>query len=509
LKRFEAICITSVFALLLVLPCAYLAFAPATRTFVSEVVQAHETPDVQNAVIRLRHDAPYWNAAASLYSQALYELGVSPDPRRVVVGRGGWLFLGGNAMEQALGYLTKSAAEAKEWVERIDEYHHVVTQAGASLHIVIAPQKACVYRDKLFAGSPRMARETSLDKILAQTCSLPLLDFRPSLISARETADTYSKLNTHWSVFGAYTAWEAIAESIRVSHPGFLAVTHRHPISVLVNTGVDDLGRMIGVKAPNNWTTPADTSVFPPVTVSTAVAPTPRSAALYSASIHSMPTHVVCDGSTSALSALVIGDSQVESLSRYIHTSFRSTHYIYKPLYQLNEMSLSGKLAELRPDVVILVITERFLAFPLPRLTELQRVPRPGTAGSITANAFEVINVDQGSSIVRLKGWAFANTGAPSENQKVYVLFSTHAVSFALPTSKVSRPDVRVAYGDRMRVVGDAVGFSTTLALTEIPEGVYQLGIMIRDSGADMHVRWMDKTYVRTSTGEFGIAPAP
>ncbi|MDD5706853.1 MAG: hypothetical protein PHR35_13095 [Kiritimatiellae bacterium] len=131
----------------------------------------------------------------------------------------------------------------------------------------------------------------------------------------------------------------------------------------------------------------------------------------------------------------------------------------------------------------------------------------PESRGDMQAHAFDVFK----STLSRadLTGWAFANTGAASEDQSVYLVFGGESNAYSIATDKRSRPDLRTAFRAGMKVVGEDAGFFTSLNLAELPYGSYRLGVLIRERNRDVAFMWMPNRMLHSVSNGLVNVTAP
>lgn len=174
-------------------------------------------------------DAIRWNRKAFLYNmdfasrwlaRLLYPLGISTDPKQVIVGRDGWLYLG-DLHEQTLsvdrrlptqadiaqGRLIGAAAEA--W----DAY--LASRGVKVFRIIIAPNKSAIYPEHMPAWA-RPALSNATDALLAAAARGRYIDLRLPLLAAKPSHQEalYYKTDTHWNFLGAALAFRAFAQQV-------------------------------------------------------------------------------------------------------------------------------------------------------------------------------------------------------------------------------------------------------------------------------------------------------
>lgn len=189
---------------------------------------------VINILAAPNRDAIKWRKKAFLYNmdfasrwaaRLLYPLGISTDPKQVIVGRDGWIFLGDqyeqtrtvdrrppSKADYALGQEIGSATNA--W----DAY---LSSKGVKLFkIMIGPNKGTIYPEHL----PTWAKTSSpyaTDALLAGTGTEHYVDLRGALLAAKanQSEALYYRTDTHWNSLGAGVAFRAFAQQVGKAVP--------------------------------------------------------------------------------------------------------------------------------------------------------------------------------------------------------------------------------------------------------------------------------------------------
>lgn len=147
----------------------------------------------------------------------------SPYPNRVRVGQNGYLFLGdefADVMSKASGDWQPPAGLIDDRAARFARLQQKVTNAGATLAIVIAPNKHSIYPEML-PPDLTAAQQTATDELVIRAADMdvPILDLRPELRRLKATAQAYFKTDTHWTHAGAAASYDSIMEILR-DHQG-------------------------------------------------------------------------------------------------------------------------------------------------------------------------------------------------------------------------------------------------------------------------------------------------
>jgi len=141
----------------------------------------------------------------------------------VLVGKDGWLqFTGNNNLDDYQNALNFSAAELQAVAATIQACHEYAREHNMTFLIVVPPNKASIYPDKMpeqIQPISRVARIDQLNNYLRKHNIPEVLDLRPALREARQQQDVYYKLGTHWNEYGAYIAYDAIINTLSQDYP--------------------------------------------------------------------------------------------------------------------------------------------------------------------------------------------------------------------------------------------------------------------------------------------------
>lgn len=284
-----------------------------------------------------------------------------------VEGRDGWLFLGDlylHNFAQAMGRRYYAPVEISHVVDQVSAQREWLRTRSATSEFVVVPAKWSVYPDKLPAWSDGQVMPHVFDQVRSAAPGL-FLDLRPELRDRRQTADTYSKLNSHWTDYGALVAFSALARRLAEDQPGLAAI--KVPIATGVRT-VDlnnEFAGISGAPGPNNWTVPILQTPPTPYTVIAADGSREEVPGGHQVDPTQMPVRTENPAAGNTLKALVLADSATSSMSPYLAGAFGSTmmvrHFADDPVRAPNVPAL---VESYRPDVVITLMSERNFDVP-------------------------------------------------------------------------------------------------------------------------------------------------
>ena len=168
--------------LVLLVPTIAPAFSPKFRSVMSAIINNPNTQSAQLEILRLT--TPVLAVSNSLYGTALFELGVSPNPNQMVMGKEGYMFLGNDhyhAYDQITHRLDLPEQQIVDWVNALQSENEYLAGLGIPMLFVVAPSTGTIYSDKI-AGVPDglLKNPSILDRVLrkAKERNLPLIDVR-------------------------------------------------------------------------------------------------------------------------------------------------------------------------------------------------------------------------------------------------------------------------------------------------------------------------------------------
>ncbi|GAB3987728.1 hypothetical protein GCM10028807_08800 [Spirosoma daeguense] len=186
---------------------------PHVRTFVKQFDQYY------------KENFGWRNALFYVYSRWKFKiLGTSPLPEKVVVGKNGWFYLGNNynrVVDQHRGVLPLSADSARIIATHLTLRQQELAHQGIRLYVLIAPDSHSIYPENLpdhLQPSPNPSRLDVLRQAMAST-TVPFLDIRDTLRSAKSDYIVYNQTDTHWNDYGTLVGCAALLTRIREDFP--------------------------------------------------------------------------------------------------------------------------------------------------------------------------------------------------------------------------------------------------------------------------------------------------
>jgi hypothetical protein len=253
---------------------------------------------------------------------------------QAVVGKDGWLEYTRSrnldGYQNAIGTTPKAL---KNTQQKVQELYEELRKKNITLILVIPPNKATIYPDKLPNEIQKLNPQSKLEiftAYLQQHGPPVLVDLRPALLNGREQRDVYYKTDTHWNQYGAFIGYAEIMKELSKTYPQ-LAPRNIEDFNITISRpGARDISRIIGA---TNLLEPV--IVFSPKKKETLASPTANLPVL-----------------------LMYMDSFGNRMKDFISRHFGKATFI--PIGSNNrKMSFSKTLDTIKPNIVIVELVER------------------------------------------------------------------------------------------------------------------------------------------------------
>lgn len=311
-----------------------------------------------------------WLDGDATAAESVWDAHAADLSKDYVVGEDGFVFwndIQAMNFSQAVGRRALSVDEVAAWHTYLSEMRDTATAAGIPFYIVFAPAKWGVYDEELPAWAQEIRGSGPLDQLLPASTDLPIIDVRSALDDASAEQPVYSRVNSHWTDYGGYVAWQTMSACMTANSPE-LGEMSALPIDG-VNT-IDDFNEFAGYGVTNpvpDWTVPAYTNALQPVTVTGADGTVTQVAGEKGTDLSLLPVSTTTEGAQNDSSALILRDSQGNALSVPWQQTFSRTWQVRHNFDLPSELpDLGALIDEHHPDVVILEIAQRHLNFPPP-----------------------------------------------------------------------------------------------------------------------------------------------
>ncbi len=312
-----------------------------------------------------------WLGLEAAASEATWASHADEMTNAYVLGEDGFVFWGdiqANNFSQSVGrrYLTED--ELNRWVTWFADLDTSLAAQGIPLFIVISPAKWAVYPEELPEWAQELRGSGPLDQLMAAGDALPLVDLRQPLRDEAENTPVYSRVNSHWSDYGAYVGWNAVTECISAALPQFSAL---EPLALEGVETTDQNNEF----APYNLTSPVPdwtTAVFAEPLSDVELRAVDAAAVVVDGTartdLRQLPATTLTESAQSDGRLLLVRDSFGTSMSPFTQQSFAETMQVRHnidagPGAQPDILALATSY---QPDIVVLQIAQRHLNFPPP-----------------------------------------------------------------------------------------------------------------------------------------------
>ncbi|CAD5993305.1 hypothetical protein [Agreia sp. COWG] len=315
---------------------------------------------------------PWADPARTAESEATFQKSVAGADPLYIPGKDGWAFWNDyqiNDLSQSMGRVSLDQAGTDAWASYFAGLKATANERGSSFYVVIAPAKWDVYPQKMADWAQDLRGTVSFDRLLAAHPEIPLIDTRAALRAASAENDTYSPLDSHWTGYGGYVAWDAITTCLGANDPGLAGISAPPITGVSAAPDHNEYADRGVVASPTpDWTFPEYAEPHAPTTVTSLTSGLEVPARSDNViDLTELPVESTTTGAQSDLNLLVIRDSTSGSLSPLMTESFAHTvmysHNVGAPDRPLD---VAGILDAHPTNVTLFVMTERYLAFGPP-----------------------------------------------------------------------------------------------------------------------------------------------
>jgi hypothetical protein len=315
-----------------------------------------------------------WVGAARARSEKTFKRLIKKENRYYVRGKDGWKFftdVQSVNFSQAIGRVTQTTRQREAWAKWIAKQEKIVKQAGGEYHVVVAPANWDIYPQKLPTWAQKLRGTTSLRKLMKAHPELPWIDPSSALRKAAVNDDTYEPLDSHWTPYGGYVAWQAITKCLRAGNPAL------KPLAAPAITGVgvtDNSNEFSAYGVPSGKprrTYPVYAQPHPATTMTHEPdgAPIASSPDFGTDTLQTPLKTSTSDAQAPGVTMLTLRDSTGNALSPLYSWSFGTSVQYAHGIGQVGYRppNLAQLMATYHPQVVLFVITERFLVEKAPK----------------------------------------------------------------------------------------------------------------------------------------------
>ncbi len=291
-----------------------------------------------------------------------FVLGMSPNPK-VVYGQEGWMYYNGDPANRDYSPLQAYRAEPPlsprqrehiRWL--IQDQAEWLEARGISYLFVLVPSKAVLRPDFLPASVVRGNHEPDallFARHMAQRPELPFLDLAGPLLDAQQGHKIFSRTESHWTDYGAFTGTRAIIERINLPGTRIKSLEDYQTVERMRDNG--DLLRMTDltgvIREPVTFLIPRFS---------------PRSAAR-AVGDHELPDIIAGTGDSSQPTAVVFRDSFTTPMIPFLSESFQTIRYVWAR----GGAHITG-IEEDNPSTVVQIMSDRSLRLNLRYAPEIR-----------------------------------------------------------------------------------------------------------------------------------------
>lgn len=315
-----------------------------------------------------------WQGAARTKSEQTYKSMIKKQNPAYIKGKNGWLFfsdLYNQNFSQSLGRITQTKKQQNAWVKFIEKSAATVKNAGGDYRIVVMPANWDIHPEKLPAWAQKLRGSTSLQNLMKAHPELPWIDTRSALKKAAKQHDTYEPQNSHWTPYGGYVAWQAITKCLAATNPALSGIS-APPIS---GVGIEANSNEFGPNGVPDGKPARTYPIYAQAHPGVVMTHLPDGGPLvnnpdFSTDTLQTPLKTVTSAAQApGVSMLTLRDSTGNALSPLYSWSFGTTVQYGHGIGQLGitPPDLPQLMATYHPQVVLFVITERFLAEKAPK----------------------------------------------------------------------------------------------------------------------------------------------
>lgn len=284
-----------------------------------------------------------------------------------IIGPNGWVFWSDSIStyaSQAVGRANLTRGQVDRWVQHFTEIRDELASRDIDFYVIVTPSTSSVYPEELPTWMQSLRGSTVMDQLMSASGDLPIMDLRADLIAAKGGPyNLFSWSNSHWTDFGAYTAWAQIAACTNALAPD------SPPLQVPPITGatvVGDFNEWAPYGVPSlgaDWARPDYAEQLPDVTRTDKDGETVTISGDTTTDLSIIPAETSTSAPWTGKSALIFRDSMGGGLSALWQQA-------YSPTWQLPEPYINGytgtgayreAVDKYHPDVVIVQLAERYL----------------------------------------------------------------------------------------------------------------------------------------------------
>lgn len=140
----------------------------------------------------------------------------SPASHEVVVGRGGWLFYYDGLVNRSAAGDEAAIPRLRAMADTAQALHERFTREGKHFVVLFPPDKHTIYPEMLPEWVGERPQSRQLDWLVGdlRARGVPVVDVREQLHALKPRGPVYYRTDTHWTLLGALTAFNAVLAEI-------------------------------------------------------------------------------------------------------------------------------------------------------------------------------------------------------------------------------------------------------------------------------------------------------
>lgn len=295
--------------------------------------------------------APFLKA----YHEWMFQLGISPDADKVLVGKNDQLFLAEKDLDAFKGRRAFNAKRLDSLRVKFDEKAAYLSQKNLPFYWLICPYKLHVYPEDLpigvreRGGNRSIQIQTYLSKYYPEKIAYPLEQI------VENKKDAYFKYDNHWTEKGAFYAYLEVMELMKKGHPSLVVLTSDDVVWEMDTARKSGLLNFIGK-------TGELTEMVPNAIIAKSKAVEAEKLGFKVTEGFPYPwdyEHYFTNSTAlNSQKILVITDSFGEALHPFFSASFRETLFIFNAW----QYSISQEIIDkFQPDIVVFVTMESLI----------------------------------------------------------------------------------------------------------------------------------------------------
>jgi hypothetical protein len=313
-----------------------------------------------------------WVGARKAASEAAYKKAIKKENAGYIKGTdGNYIFsdLYANNFSQALGRITQTSKKQKQWAKYFAKAKQLTEAQGGVFHVVVVPATWEVHPNTLPKWAQSLRGSNTLNKLMKKYPKLPWIDTRKALLAASKKNNVFIKVNSHWTNYGGYVAWQAITKCLatnasldKVGVPPLASIKKDKNYNEFAGFGIK-----AGKKA---WTVPVFSAPLPASTQTQTATDEEAPFDPYGGiDAVFLPAVVETPEAQSDQTLLVYRDSTGSALSPLWRYSYQTSYQYHHGILSTpaKPTKLATAIAAADPDVFLYVISERMLDGKPPR----------------------------------------------------------------------------------------------------------------------------------------------